>query len=183
MFGMERRDLARHEHERHVTAAHEAGHAIATAVLLPQSELRKVSIIPTSRGAAGYSLALPPEKLFHEKQELLCHIAVALAGREAEKLLVGSERVSTGASNDIEKASLLARRMVCEWGMLPGSEEAYLFNQQQKDVACQHWLNQGQQMALQVLTERRQAWMKLTNLLLEKESVDGQAVEECLKSE
>ena len=53
MFGAERRELQRHEHERRVTAAHEAGHAIATAILLPDSELRRVSIIPTSRGAAG----------------------------------------------------------------------------------------------------------------------------------
>ena len=181
MFGMERRDLCRHEHERRVTAAHEAGHAIATAVLLPQSELRKVSIIPTSRGAAGYSLSLPPEKLFHDKQELLCHIAVALAGREAEKRLLGSEHVSTGASNDIEKASMLARRMVCEWGMLPGTEEVYFFNQQQKDMACQHWLNQGQQMASGVLNEHHAAWQRLQEKLLEQETVDGLTVLECLK--
>lgn len=102
-----------------MTAAHEAGHAILTAVLLPQSEIRKVSIIPTGRGAAGYSMAVPQEKLFHEKRELMHHIAVALAGREAEALLLGPERVSTGASNDIEKAALIAQRMVCEWGMLP----------------------------------------------------------------
>ena len=183
MFGMERRNLKRHEHERQVTAAHEAGHAIATAVLLHDSELKKVSIIPTSRGAAGYSLALPSEKMFHEVQELLRHIAVALAGREAERLLLGAERVSTGASNDIEKASVLARRMVCEWGMLPGSEEVYLFSQQQKDLACQQWLSQGQQMAAQVLREHFGAWQRLTARLLEAECVDGEAVQQCLKME
>ncbi len=182
MFGMERRDLHRHEHERLVTAAHEAGHAIATAVLLPDSELRRVSIIPTSRGAAGYSLSLPPEKLFHEKSELLRHIAVALAGREAERLLLGDDRVSTGASNDIEKAAMLSRRMVCEWGMLPGSEEAYLFSQGQKDAACQQWLNQGQQMAANVLMRHSEAWERLRDLLLAQEAVDGAAVARCLQS-
>lgn len=180
MFGAERRDMARHEHERRVTAAHEAGHAIATTVLLRDSELRRVSIIPTSRGAAGYSLSLPAEKMFHEAQELLGHIAVALAGREAERLLLGAERVSTGASNDIEKASLLARRMVCEWGMLPSSEEVYLFSQQQKDLACQQWLNQGQQTAARVLKEHRTAWIRLMELLLQEETVDGNRVQECL---
>lgn len=181
LFGMERRDGNRLEHERRVTAAHEAGHAIATAVLLPESELRRVSIIPTSRGAAGYSLALPPEKLFHEKAELARHIAVALAGREAERMLVGSDRVSTGASNDIEKATLLARRMVCEWGMLPGSEEAYVFSQAQKDAACQQWLSQAQQTAAAVLARHRRAWELLSERLLAEEAVDGAVVAHCLQ--
>ena len=180
MLGMERRDLNRREQDRRLTAAHEAAHAIVTAVLLCESELRRVSIIPTSRGAAGYSLSLPPEKLFHEAHELLCHIAVALAGREGERMLAGSERVSNGASSDIEKAALLARRMVYEWGMLPGSDEVYLFNQQQKDAACQQWLNQGQQMAARVLCDHANAWRRLQEMLLEKECVDGDAVQECL---
>ena len=182
MLGVERRDLQRHEHERRVTAAHEAAHAIVTAVLLPDSRLEKVSIIPTSRGAAGYSLSLPVEKLFHEKQELLRHIAVALAGREGERMLLGAERVGTGASNDIEKAATLARRMVCEWGMLPDSSEAYLFSQPQKDAASQQWLNQGQQLAAQVLSEHRGAWLHLQTLLLEKETVDGTDVIGCLQA-
>ena len=134
---MERPGASRLAHEREVTAAHEAGHAILAAVLLPQSEIRRVSIIPTSRGAAGYSMAVPQEKLFHEKRELMHHIAVALGGREAEALLLGTERVSTGASNDIEKAALIARRMVSEWGMLPLSDEVCLFSQQQQDQAAQ----------------------------------------------
>ena len=176
LFGAEKHGLSRHEHERHITAAHEAGHAVATAVLLPESELTRVSIIPTSRGAAGYSMALPPEKMFHEKQELQCHIAVALAGREAERMLLGADRVSTGASNDIEKAALIARRMVCEWGMLPGSDDIYLFSQQQKDMAAQQWLKQGQQLASQVLAEHHAVWTALTQRLLEKETVDGEEV-------
>ena len=181
LFGAERAGSARHEHERRVTAAHEAGHAIATAVLLPESELRRVSIIPTSRGAAGYSMALPPEKMFHEQQELICHMAVALAGREAERRLLGDERVSTGASNDIEKAVLLARRMVNEWGMLPGSGEVYLMNQQQKDMAAQQWLSEGQRMAAGVLEEQDEAWKRLTDRLLIDEAVDGETVLKCFE--
>ena len=179
LFGAERAGSSRMEHERRVTAAHEAGHAIATAVLLPESELRKVSIIPTSRGAAGYSMALPPEKMFHEQQELICHIAVALAGREAERRLLGNDRVSTGASNDIEKAVLLARRMVNEWGMLPASVEVFLMNQQQKDMAAQQWLNEAQCMAAEVLEKQHDAWIKLTDRLLEQETADGQTVLAC----
>jgi len=182
IFGTEKKGLSRRDHERRVTAAHEAGHAIATAVLLQENELTKVSIIPTSRGAAGYSMSLPAEKMFHEKAELVRHIAVALAGREAELMLLGSDRVSTGASNDIEKAALIARRMVQEWGMLPGSEEVYLFSQQHKDQAAQQWLKQGQQLAAGVLEQKREAWTALTELLLEKEAVSGTEVMDCLQS-
>lgn len=181
LFGMERQGAYALPHEREVTAAHEAGHAILTAVLLPGSAIRKVSIIPTGRGAAGYSMAVPPEKLFHEKQELLNHIAVALGGREAEALLLGADRVSTGAANDIEKAAVLARRMVCEWGMLPNSDEIYLFSQQQKDLAAQQWLSQGRLLAAGILRSRRVAWERLTALLLERESVDGGEVARCLE--
>lgn len=182
LFGMERPGASRLAHEREVTAAHEAGHAILTAVLLPQSEIRKVSIIPTGRGAAGYSMAVPQEKLFHEKRELMHHIAVALAGREAEALLLGPERVSTGASNDIEKAALIARRMVCEWGMLPLSDEVCLFSQQQKDQAAQQWLSQGRLLAAGTLRAHQAAWERLTRLLMERESVDGEEVARCLEA-
>ncbi len=179
LFGAERPGTSRCEHEKRVTAAHEAGHAIATAVLLPESELRRVSIIPTSRGAAGYSMALPPERLFHEQQELVGHMACMLAGREAERRLLGDERISTGASNDIEKAVLLARRMVNEWGMLPGSGEAYLMNQSQRDAAAQQWLNQAQRLAAETLDVHQQAWQTLTDKLLEEEAVDGETVLNC----
>lgn len=182
LFGMERPAACRLAHEREVTAAHEAGHAILTAVLLPHSEIRKVSIIPTGRGAAGYSMAMPQEKLFHEKRELMHHIAVALAGREAEALLLGPERVSTGAANDIEKAALLARRMVNEWGMLPLSDEVCLFSQQQKDQAAQQWLSQGRLLAAGTLRAHQAAWERLTRLLMERESVDGQDVARCLEA-
>lgn len=181
LFGMERPGATRLAHEREVTAAHEAGHAILTAVLLPENDIRKVSIIPTGRGAAGYSMAVPQEKLFHEKRELLHHIAVALAGREAEALLLGTERVSTGAANDIEKAALIARRMVYEWGMLPLSDEVCLFSQQQKDLAAQQWLSQGRLLAAGTLRTHRAAWEHLTALLLERESVDGTDVARCLE--
>jgi cell division protease FtsH len=181
LFGQERSPLQRQE-ERHLTAAHEAAHALATAILLPESSIRKVSIIPTGKGAAGYSMAVPPEKLFHQKQELLNHIAVALIGREAEMLLLGPDHVTNGAANDIERAAMLAQRMVCEWGMLPGSEEAYLFSQPQKDAAAQRWLQLGQQLAAGLLNTYRPQWEQLTRLLLEKEVLGESDVRGCLLS-
>ncbi|MDD3334588.1 MAG: AAA family ATPase [Eubacteriales bacterium] len=180
LFGMERPGAEAYQTEKELTAAHEAGHALLTALLLPDSVVQKVSIIPTGRGAAGYSMAVPPERLFHHKQELLHHIAVALAGREAERLYVGSDRVSTGASNDIEKAAALAQRMVCEWGMLPGSDEVFLFSQPQKDAAQQQWLSMGQKLAATMLRRYQSAWNRLTERLLALETLGAEEVQACL---
>lgn len=182
LFGMDRRGMKGLEREREITAAHEAGHALLTAILLPESNIKKVSIIPTGKGAAGYSMAIPPERMFHQKQELLHHIAVALGGREAEALLLGSERVSTGASNDIEKATSIAQRMVSEWGMLPQSDEVYLFSQSQKDQASQQWLLMGQKLAANVLKQYMHAWKNITAMLLSQETIGQHEVETCISN-
>ena len=181
-FGMERPNDGEQKAERELTAAHEAGHALLTALLLPESQIRRVSIIPTGKGAAGYSMAIPPEKLFHRRQELLHHMAVALAGREAEALYLGGyEQISNGASNDIEKAALLCQRMVCEWGMLPAGDEPYLFSQGQREAAQQQWLSMARQLAASLLRQQEAAWRRLTEALLEKEALDGEEVRQCLK--
>ncbi len=181
VFGAEKTHGQIRPHERNITAAHEAGHALMTAVLLPTSEVKKVSIIPTAKGAAGYSMAIAPEQLFHQKQELLHHMAVALAGREAEALLVGKEYISTGASNDIEKAVTLAKRMVDEWGMMPNSDDVYLFCEQHKDAAAQQWLQKAKELAMSVLLRHQIAWEHLTARLLTEEVVDGSVVLDCLQ--
>ncbi|MBP3540495.1 MAG: AAA family ATPase [Clostridia bacterium] len=180
LFGMDRPGGLNYRQEKEQTAAHEAGHALLTALLLPESAIRKVSIIPTGKGAAGYSMAIPPEKLFYQKRELLSHIAVALAGREAEKLYSGDDNLSTGAANDIEKAAGLAQRMVCEWGMMPGGTEAYLFSQAQRENAQQQWLDMGQQLAAGMLRRHMPAWQQLTRLLLEKETLGKEDILRCL---
>ena len=181
-FGRERPLEGEWQAERELTAAHEAGHALLTALLLPESQIRRVSIIPTGKGAAGYSMAIPPEKLFHRRQELLHHMAVALAGREAEALYLGGyEQISNGASNDIEKAALLCQRMVCEWGMLPAGDEPYLFSQGQREAAQQQWLAMARQLAASLLRQQEAAWRRLTEALLEKEALDGEEVRQCLK--
>jgi len=181
LFGMERPGGISYQQEKEQTAAHEAGHALLTALLLPESAIRKVSIIPTGNGAAGYSMAIPPEKMFYQKRELLSHIAVALAGREAEILFSGEDFLSTGAANDIEKAASLAQRMVCEWGMMPGGTEAYLFSQAGREAAQQQWLDMGQQLAAGMLRHHMNKWRRLTRLLVQKETLGKEEIRQCLK--
>ncbi len=103
--------------EKHVTAVHEAAHALVTLLSLPESRLAQVSIIPSTRGAAGYSMAIQPDRMFHTRSELEAHIRVALAGRAGEELVFGAQSVTTGASNDLQRATELIARMCFEWGM------------------------------------------------------------------
>lgn len=180
LFGMERPRAAQFRREKEQTAAHEAGHALLTALLLPESAIRKVSIIPTGNGAAGYSMAIPPDKMFYRKRELLSHIAVALAGREAELLFSGEDHLSTGAANDIEKAAALAQRMVCEWGMIPSGPEAYLFSQAAREAAQQQWLDMGRQLAAAMLHRHISKWKQLTDLLIRKETLGREELLRCL---
>jgi cell division protease FtsH len=115
MLGPERKSFVLNDREKKITAYHEMGHALVASVLEHSDPVHKVSII--SRGhAAGYTLKLPFEdKKLHARQEFLDDIAVSLAGYATEKMIFGD--VTTGASNDIEVASSLARNMVAKYGM------------------------------------------------------------------
>jgi cell division protease FtsH len=115
MMGAERRSLIITEKEKKITAYHEAGHALV-AIMLPNTDpIHKVTIIPRGR-ALGLTQQLPiEEKYTHSKGYLLNRICILLGGRAAENLVF--EEITTGAGNDIEQATTLARKMVCEWGM------------------------------------------------------------------
>ncbi|OGN15901.1 MAG: cell division protein FtsH [Candidatus Yanofskybacteria bacterium RIFCSPHIGHO2_02_FULL_43_22] len=115
LMGAERRSMVISEKEKRIIAVHEAGHALL-ATLLPHAEpIHKVTIIP--RGMAlGLTQQLPTdEKHNYSREYLQAQIAILLGGRIAEEIAIGS--ITTGASNDLERATDLARRMVCEWGM------------------------------------------------------------------
>jgi cell division protease FtsH len=120
MMGTERRSLVMSEEEKRLTAYHEAGHALV-AVLIPEADpLHKVTIIP--RGMAlGLTQQLPLEDRYtYPRTYLEANLQVLMGGRLAEELIFGPEHMTTGAGNDFERATELARKMVCEWGMSPG---------------------------------------------------------------
>ena len=115
MMGAERRSLIISEKEKEITAYHEAGHALVARLLPGADPIHKVTIIPRGR-ALGLTMQLPvDEKYTHPRGYLLDRIAILFGGRVAEKLVFNE--ITTGAGNDIERASELARKMVCEWGM------------------------------------------------------------------
>jgi len=117
MMGAERRTMVMSEKEKKLTAYHEAGHAIVGRVVPEHDPVYKVSIIPRGR-ALGVTMFLPEEDRYsHSKQHLESQISSLFGGRIAEELIYGKDSVTTGASNDIERATSLARSMVTKWGL------------------------------------------------------------------
>ncbi len=120
MMGSERRSLVMSEDEKRITAFHEAGHALVAALLPDADPLHKVTIIP--RGMAlGLTQQLPLEdRYMYSRAYLEANLKVLMGGRLAEEITFGSNKMTTGAGNDLERATELARKMVCEWGMSTG---------------------------------------------------------------
>jgi cell division protease FtsH len=115
LMGVERKSIVISEEERKVTAYHEAGHTLVAKSLPGTDPIHKVTIIPRGR-ALGVTQQLPiDEKHNYQKEYLLNEIAIMMGGRVAEEVVFGE--ITTGAGNDIERATELARKMVCEWGM------------------------------------------------------------------
>ncbi|MDJ0945809.1 MAG: ATP-dependent zinc metalloprotease FtsH [Kiloniellales bacterium] len=117
MMGAERRSMAMTEDEKRLTAYHEAGHALVGLLVPGNDPLHKVTIIPRGR-ALGVTMNLPERDRYSmSKSEIEARLAMMFGGRIAEELIFGRDNVTTGASNDIQQATDLARRMVTEWGM------------------------------------------------------------------
>ncbi|WMN59722.1 ATP-dependent zinc metalloprotease FtsH [Pseudoalteromonas xiamenensis] len=117
MMGAERRSMVMSEQEKEMTAYHEAGHAIVGRLVPEHDPVYKVSIIPRGR-ALGVTMYLPEQdRVSHSKQHLESMISSLYGGRLAEAIIYGEDKVTTGASNDIERATEIARKMVTQWGL------------------------------------------------------------------
>ncbi|MDE6357511.1 MAG: ATP-dependent metallopeptidase FtsH/Yme1/Tma family protein, partial [Eubacteriales bacterium] len=117
MAGDEKKERgAIREEDKKITAFHEAGHAILTKFLEPSTSISKISIIPTTKGAGGFCLNIPKDKLFYSKKDLENQIMIAYGGRIAEELIFGTENITTGAYNDIEKATNIIIDYVAKYG-------------------------------------------------------------------
>jgi cell division protease FtsH len=192
MMGSERKSMIITDEEKKVTAYHEAGHALLAALLPHTDPLHKVTIIP--RGMAlGLTQQLPTEETHnYSRDQLEARIAVCMGGRIAEELTFG--QITTGAQNDIEQATELSRKMVCEWGMSEAlgpltygkKEEAIFlgkeFNRHQDyseatalkiDAEVRRIVSEQYERATRVLTERRRELVSVAEALLEREVLDG----------
>ena len=109
------------EQDRRITAFHEAGHALVTKLTAPENRVSRITIIPSTKGAGGFSMNIPPDRMYYRKKDMENSIRIGLAGRAAEELVFGEENVTTGASNDLEKVTGTLLNMVRRFGMKPKS--------------------------------------------------------------
>jgi cell division protease FtsH len=197
MMGSERRSLVMSEEEKRLTAYHEAGHALV-AVLLPQADpLHKVTIIP--RGLAlGLTQQLPLEDRYtYPRYYLEVNLQVLMGGRVAEETAFGPDNMTTGAGNDLERATELARKMVCEWGMSPamgpltfGKREESIFlgkefarhqdyseaTAVQIDEQIRVFITTAYDGARTLIEANREALEAISAALLEDEVLDGEEI-------
>ncbi len=168
--------------DRRITAYHEAGHALVTKLLLPEHYISKVTIIPSVRGAGGFNLSIPKDNMFQNKRQLKANIQVLLAGRIAEELIFGSDEITTGASNDIQKASQMILDYINKFGM---DEEMGLFSldifgdsQNEKLVSkCREHMNILYDETRTLIQNNISHLESLASELLEKESIGHEDIE------
>jgi cell division protease FtsH len=195
MMGAERRSLLISDEEKETTAYHEVGHALVAASIKEVDPVHKVSIIPRGR-ALGVTMLLPEEdRHSHNRRSLLGQITMTMGGRAAEHLVF--KRFTTGASDDLKRATELARKMVCQWGMSEKlgpltytEDEGHVFlgrdlqqhtefsNESMRmiDEEVLEILNSSYERAKSILKTYRKALESLALTLLEKETIDGENV-------
>jgi cell division protease FtsH len=199
LMGTERKSLIISDEEKRITAYHEAGHTLVAKILPGTDPIHKVTIIPRGR-ALGLTQQLPvDERHSYPKSYLFNNLAILMGGRVAEELIMNE--FTTGAANDIEKASQLARKMVCEWGMSDGlgpiafgrkEEHPFLgrdFNQvkdysdetaQRIDKEILKIVNDSYKRARSVIQENIDCLHDIANALLEREALDASSIDQIL---
>ncbi len=174
--------------DRKITAYHEAGHTVATKLLCPENKVTKVTIIPSTKGAGGFSMNIPPDKMYNTKKEMINNIQIALSGRIVEELVFGRDNVTTGASNDIQRATELLVAMIKQFGM---SEEIGMINYDvllgQQGVTGDKLIEiskkkmQGLYDATKTLIEQNMELVKsVAESLLDKETLNEEEIDRCI---
>ena len=195
LMGAERRSMILTDEEKRTTAYHEAGHALVAALIPEADPLHKVTIIP--RGSAlGVTMQLPiDDKHTYKKAFLKARLAILMGGRIAEEMFL--DFMTTGAGNDIEQATAMARQMVCEWGMSSmgpltfGKKEEQIFlgreiSQHRDyseatairiDAEVSHLVKGGYDQAKKYITENSDVLVRIAEALLEREVLDAQEIQ------
>lgn len=197
MMGAERKTMVMSEEEKINTAYHEAGHAIVGRLVPKHDPVYKVSIIPRGR-ALGVTMYLPEEdKYSSSKQELESRIASLFGGRIAEEMTLGLAGVTTGASNDIERATDIARKMVTEWGLSEkmgpikykeDSNEMYMSGPSSMsaetsrdiDAEVRLLIDTNYKLAEKILTENRDILESMKDALMKYETIDAKQVDDLM---
>jgi cell division protease FtsH len=165
--------------DRKITAFHEAGHALISLKMLPNDKVSKVTIIPTTKGAGGYTLSIPEDTLYQNKEHLKKKIMVLLGGRAAEEIIFGADNVTTGAYNDLQRSTQLVANMVTEYGMgkslglltMDKLKESGFTNQDDVLCECKDLISQLYEEVKIILLGGKETLEAMTNLLIDKETI------------
>ena len=190
LVGKEKKDRVLSKEERRIVSYHEVGHALVTALQKDAEPVQKITIVPRTMGALGYVMQVPEEeKYLNSKKELEAMLVVSLAGRAAEELVF--DTVTTGAANDIEQATRVARAMVTQYGMSERFGLMGLATQENQYLTGRTVLNCGEataaaideevmmmlkaayEEAKRLLSENRKAMDHIADFLIEKETITG----------
>ena len=190
LVGKEKKDRILSKEERRIVSYHEVGHALVTALQKDAEPVQKITIVPRTMGALGYVMQVPEEeKYLNTKKELEAMLVVSLAGRAAEELVF--DTVTTGAANDIEQATRIARAMVTQYGMSEKFGLMGLATQENQYLTGRTVLNCGDATAAEIdtevmkmlknayaeaqrrLSENRDAMDQIAAFLIEKETITG----------
>ena len=190
LVGKEKKDRIMNKEERRIVSYHEVGHALVSALQKDAEPVQKITIVPRTMGALGYVMQTPEEEKFlNTKSELEAMLVGLLAGRAAEEIVF--DTVTTGASNDIERATKIARAMVTQYGMsekfglmgLESVQHKYLDGRAvlncgeatagEIDKEVMNMLKAAYDEAKRLLTENREALDKIADFLIEKETITG----------
>ena len=198
LVGKEKKDRVMNQKERRIVSYHEVGHALISALQKNSEPVQKITIVPRTMGALGYVMYVPEEETYlKSKQELRDMLVSLLGGRAAEEIVFGN--VTTGAANDIEKATAIARAMVTQYGMsgkfgligLAQTEDKYLSGRAvlncadetaaQIDQEVMDILKESYDQALAMLKENREVLDKIADFLINRETITGKEFMEILR--
>ena len=200
LAGKEKKDRVLGKEEKEIVAHHEIGHALVTTMLKNTEPVQKITIVPRTMGALGYVMQVPEEeKYLMKKEELLSEITTLLGGRAAEEVIF--DDVTTGASNDIEKATSIARAMVTQYGMsekfgmmgLETVQSRYLdgrpvmncgeATESEVDDEVMKILDSCHEKAVQIIKENKKVLELLAKHLIQKETITGKEFVEIFEAE
>ena len=203
LMGAERRSLSMTEEELELTAYHEAGHAIVGLNMEGSLPIHKATIIPRGR-ALGMVQYLPErDQISQSRQEMIARMAMAMGGRAAEELHFGHEKVTSGASSDIEQVTRIATAMVTEWGLsdavgpiaykhqdsnsfVPGIGRGSAISPETAKLIeseIKRFVTEAHETAVKILKKKKKDWIALAEALLEYETLSGEEIKELLEND
>lgn len=174
--------------DKMITAYHEAGHALISKLVSPENLVRKITIIPSTKGAGGYTLNIPPDRMYNTKEQLLNRIKIGLGGRAAEEIQFGQNKITTGASGDIENVTNILVAMIKHYGMFDSTgllnysllADEGLLNPSEIMKICSKTIQELYDEVKTLLLDNKKKLDALTQALLDKETIYDDELEDII---